>query len=235
MNLNDDFERRVVLHTATARWQDSPQPGVQRIALDRVGDEVARATSLVRFAAGSHFPAHVHGGGEEILVLAGVFSDESGDYPAGCYLRNPPGSRHAPASVEGCTLLVKLWQFAPDDQASVSLDTRRLPWQRSGIAGLAELALHEHGDVRTALQRLEPGTECPSQCFPGGEELFVLFGQLSDEAGDYPAGTWLRNPRGSCVRRHSREGAVVFVKTGHVGAPTCWDVAGKELSSTILS
>lgn len=226
MNLNADFERRVVVRTAGAPWQDSPQPGVQRIPLDRIGDEVARATSLVRFAAGSHFPAHEHGGGEEILVLDGVFSDESGDYPAGCYLRNPPGSRHAPASSPGCTLLVKLWQFAPDDQGSLCLDTGRLPWQRSGIEGLAELPLHEHGGVRTALLRLEPGTECPSQCFPGGEELFVLYGQLGDEAGDYPAGTWLRNPRGSCWRRHSREGAVLFVKTGHLGAPTCWEAAG---------
>ena len=99
--LNADFARRVLLHTAGAVWQDSPQAGVQRIPLDRIGAEVARATSLVRFAPGSRFPAHVHGGGEEILVLDGVFSDESGDYPAGSYLRNPPGSRHAPASAPG--------------------------------------------------------------------------------------------------------------------------------------
>jgi anti-sigma factor ChrR (cupin superfamily) len=223
MKLNADFEQRVVLHTATLPWQDSPQQGVTRIPLDRIGDEVARATSLVRFAAGSHFPEHVHGGGEEILVLDGVFSDESGDYPAGCYLRNPPGSRHAPASVEGCTLLVKLWQFAPDDHGSVCLDTRHLPWQRSAVEGVAELPLHEHAGVQTSLQRLAPGAECPEQCFPHGEELFVLYGQLSDEEGEYPAGTWLRNPPGSCYSRQSAEGAVLYVKTGHIGTSSCWD------------
>ncbi|MCQ4345910.1 cupin domain-containing protein [Pseudomonas stutzeri] len=225
MNLNADFERRVVVHTASAAWQDSPQPGVQRIPLDRLGDEVARATSLVRFAPGSHFPEHVHGGGEEILVLDGVFSDENGDYPAGSYLRNPPGSRHAPASAEGCTLLVKLWQFAPDDRAAVCLDTQYLSWQRSAVPGVAELPLHEHAGVRTLLQRLEPGTRCPAQCFPGGEEVFVLYGRLGDEAGDYPAGSWLRNPPGSCYNRHSVVGAVLYVKSGHLGAPTCWDAA----------
>lgn len=222
--LNADFARRVLLHTAGAVWQDSPQAGVQRIPLDRIGAEVARATSLVRFAPGSRFPAHVHGGGEEILVLDGVFSDESGDYPAGSYLRNPPGSRHAPASAPGCTLLVKLWQFAPDDGATLRLDSRAARWQAGEVAGLSRLPLHEHGGVRTALLRLQPGTRCAAEQFPGGEELFVLEGRLSDEHGDYPAGTWLRNPRGSVCRRHSTTGALVYVKNGHLGAPTCWDV-----------
>lgn len=223
MNLNADFDRRVVIHTASASWQDSPQPGVQRIPLDRIGAEVARATSLVRFAAGSRFPAHGHGGGEEILVLDGVFSDESGDYPAGSYLRNPPGSRHAPASAPGCTLLVKLWQFAADDGATLQVDTRAQVWQATALAGVQRLLLHAHAGVETALLRLQAGTRCPAQAFPGGEELFVLAGRLGDEYGDYPAGTWLRNPRGSVCRRHSAEGALLYVKSGHIGAPTCWD------------
>lgn len=98
MNLNNDFTTRVVQHAADATWTTSPLPGVTRRVLDRVGDEVARATSIVRYAAGSRFDAHGHPGGEEILVLDGVFSDEHGDYPAGTYPRNPPGSRHAPFS-----------------------------------------------------------------------------------------------------------------------------------------
>lgn len=223
MTVNADFDRRVVVHTARAAWQDSPQAGVQRIPLDRIGAEVARATSLVRFAPGSHFPAHVHGGGEEILVLDGVFSDETGDYPVGSYLRNPPGSRHTPASAPGCTLLVKLWQFAPDDHAELHLASGAMPWQDSSIPGLSRLPLHEHAGVQTALLRLQPGTRCPEQHFPGGEELFVLDGRLSDEHGDYPAGTWLRNPRGSRCARHSVTGALLYVKTGHLGAPTCWE------------
>lgn len=224
MDLNADFARRVLVHTAGAAWQDSPQPGVQRIPLDRLGDEVARATSLVRFAPGSRFPAHVHGGGEEILVLDGVFSDESGDYPAGSYLRNPPGSRHSPASGPGCTLLVKLWQFAPDDHRELRLDSRAQAWQAGEVAGVAVLPLHAHAGVRTALLRLQPGSLLPARECPGGEELFVLEGELSDAHGDYPAGSWLRQPPGGVARRHSASGALLFVKTGQVGAPTCWDL-----------
>ena len=87
-------------------------------------EPVERATTIVRFAPGSRFSGHVHGGGEEFLVLDGVFSDQTGDFPKGSYVRNPPGTGHAPGSEPGCTILVKLWQMAPDDKQQVKLDTR---------------------------------------------------------------------------------------------------------------
>ena len=123
MHLHADLSQRVVLRPDERTWQASPLPGVMRQMLDRVGDEVARATSVVRYAPGSHFAPHTHGGGEEILVLEGVFSDEHGDYPAGTYLRNPSGSGHAPFSDQGCTLLVKLMQMHPADQQRLVIDT----------------------------------------------------------------------------------------------------------------
>jgi anti-sigma factor ChrR (cupin superfamily) len=187
--------------------------------LDRIGDEVARATSIVRYAAGSRFDRHVHDGGEEILVLDGVFSDEHGDYPAGAYLRNPPGTSHAPFSRGGCTLFVKLWQFAPDDTESVRIDTSTAAWNTGLVPGLALMPLHEHGGVSTALLRWAPETRFSTHAHPGGEEILILDGVLRDEDGDYPAGTWLRNPRGS---RHTpftgAEGALIYVKTGAIGA-----------------
>jgi hypothetical protein len=94
--------------------------------VDRIGDEVARATSIVRYAPHSRFAAHTHGGGEEFLVLEGVFQDEHGDYPAGTYVRNPPTTSHSPGSAPGCTIFVKLWQFDPDDRTPVRIDTSDL-------------------------------------------------------------------------------------------------------------
>ena len=96
MRLNADFTQRIVIRPGDTPWQASPSPGVTRRMLDRVGDEAARATSLVRYAPGSVFPAHEHPDGEEILVLEGVFTDEHGEHGPGTYLRNPDGSRHAP-------------------------------------------------------------------------------------------------------------------------------------------
>jgi quercetin dioxygenase-like cupin family protein len=112
MRLNADFTKRVVIRPEDYAWIASPANGVDRMMLDRIGDEVARATTIVRFAPNSAFDAHTHGGGEEYLVLDGVFSDEAGDYPAGTYVRNPIGTAHRPhIGPEGATILVKLHQF----------------------------------------------------------------------------------------------------------------------------
>jgi hypothetical protein len=125
MELNADFTKRAVMHGAAMPWQASPIPGVERKMLDRIGDEVARATTIVRYAPKSHFSSHTHGGGEEFLVLEGVFQDEHGDYPVGTYVRNPPASHHTPASATGCIILVKLWQFTPEDRTQIVIDTTR--------------------------------------------------------------------------------------------------------------
>jgi hypothetical protein len=46
-----------------------------------LAERIARATSIVRYAPGSHFSPHTHGGGEEFFVLEGIFGDEQGEYP----------------------------------------------------------------------------------------------------------------------------------------------------------
>ena len=218
--LNADFTQRMVLPPPTSEsWMPSPEPGVHRYRLDRIGDEVARATSVVRYAAGSRFARHVHGGGEEFLVLDGTFSDEHGDYPPGSYVRNPPGTAHAPFSREGCTLFVKLWQFAPGDTESVHIDTASTPGRAGLVPGLSVMPLHEFDGVSTALVRWAPHTRFNTHSHPGGEEILVLQGLFCDEQGEYPAGTWLRSPRWS---RHTpftgSEGALIYVKVGHLGA-----------------
>ena len=217
LQINADFDQRAVAQPADARWQPSPLPGVERCMFDRVGGEVARATSLVRYAPGSHFDRHDHDGGEEILVLDGVFTDDSGDHPAGTYLRNPPGSAHAPSSRDGCLLFVKLRQFAADDLQPVRIATRTEPWRQGLVPGLSVMPLHEHGGISTALVRWAPNTQFHAHTHPGGEEIFVLEGVFRDEVGTYPAGSWLRSPRWS---RHApftgAEGAIIYVKVGHL-------------------
>jgi len=191
-------------------------PGVQRRMLERDGAEVARATSLVRYAPDSHFSAHTHGGGEEFLVLAGVFSDEHGDFGPGTYVRNPVGSRHTPYSQQGATILVKLWQMDPTDQQQVTLDTHQATWQPGLVEGLQVLPLHAYGTEQVALVRWAPGTKFQPHRHWGGEEIFVLEGTFADEDGVYPQGTWLRNPPGSVHTPFSDEGCLIYVKTGHL-------------------
>jgi anti-sigma factor ChrR (cupin superfamily) len=218
MLINSDFSQRVVIRPRDIEWTQSPMPGVERKMLDRIGGEVARATSIVRYAPKSRFSEHAHGGGEEFLVLEGVFSDEHGDYGPGTYIRNPIGTRHSPHSDPGCTIFVKLHQFNPADTRPVSLDTRREIFRPGAVPGLTVLLLHEFGPERVVLMRWAPGTRYTSHGHSGGEEVLVLEGSWQDEAGDYPAGTWIRNPQGFEHRPFSTAGCLIYVKTGHLGA-----------------
>lgn len=219
MQIRSDFLRREVVFPTDYSYLPSPMPGVSRMMLDRQGEEVARATSIVKYAAGAGYTAHTHGGGEEIFVLEGVFSDEHGDYPAGTYLRNPPGSLHTPFSKNGCTILVKLWQFNATDQQQLCIDSHQQEWRPGLVAGLSVLPLHEHDGINTALVRWAPNTQFKPHMHPGGEEILVLEGLFCDEQGEYPAGSWLRNPRWSKHTPYTKsEGALIYVKVGHIGA-----------------
>jgi anti-sigma factor ChrR (cupin superfamily) len=194
-------------------------PGVERMMLDRIGDEVARATSLVRYAPGSAFAPHVHGGGEEFLVLEGEFGDEHQLYPAGSYVRNPIGTAHTPKVGErGCVILVKLHQFAAADQAQFVVDTRNAQWSPGLVSGLEVLGLHDYEGEHVALVRWAPETTFNHHTHWGGEEVFVIEGTFYDEHGEYPAGSWIRSPDQSEHTPYTRaDGALIYVKVGHLG------------------
>ena len=216
MNVNADFNARVAIDARNMPWMASPQAGVERKMLDRVGDEVARATSIVRYAPGSVFAPHTHELGEEFLVLTGTFEDDQGAYPAGTYVRNPPGSRHRPFSTAGCEIFVKLRQFQAGDDARVVIDTSQAAFRPGLVPGLTVLPLHEYGSEHVALVRWAPGTRFQVHTHWGGEEILVLEGTFSDEYGDYPAGRWLRSPHLSRHQPFSDEGCLIYVKVGHL-------------------
>lgn len=220
MKINADISKRAVVHSASLKWVPSPLPGVERRMLERDGGEVARVTSLVRYAPASRFSAHTHTGGEEFLVLEGTFSDNHGDYPAGAYVRNPVGSSHTPHSEDGCLILVKLWWMHPDDQAFVRIDTTREDlWQPANIPGVEVMELHQFDDEANGLYRLAAGAALPARDLPGGEELFVLDGSCQDENGTYAEECWRRTPIGVAPALRSGGGCRLYVKRGHLKTP----------------
>lgn len=227
MNLNTDLSRRVVIDTSQLEWTPSPLPGVERRRLEREAAEMGRATSIVRYAPGASFSHHVHDGGEEIYVLEGSLSDENGTYPVGSYLRNRPGSSHAPYSEEGCLLFVKLCQMTGEEASQLVVDTRKGDWAQRGGGKPESLPLFSadgeggagEGDApreKVSLVRFAPGDRVENDLHDGGEELLVLEGVLEDEHGRYPAGTWVRQPDGSSHSPFSQEGCLLFVKRGHL-------------------
>lgn len=213
--LNMNFAERVVIEAARQPWLPSPASGVSRKPLAREDRESGHATSIVRYDPGSRFKTHPHPNGEEILVLEGVFSDEAGDYPAGTYLRNPPGSSHAPFSEKGCVIFVKLDQFAAGDADTVRVYTHQTEWL-PGQGGLQVMPLYEHQGQHTALVKWPAGEQFVPHRHWGGEEILVLSGTFRDEHGDYPAQTWIRSPHLSEHHPHVSEETIILVKTGHL-------------------
>lgn len=217
MEINGDFTSRVVVHGDELAWQESPTAGVSRRMLDRIGGEVARATTIVRFDPGRQFPAHVHTGGEEFLVLEGVFQDEHGDFPAGSYIRNPPQSRHTPGSEAGCTILVKLWQFDPEDRTHINIDTNKIgAVAEDGRPGVAVTPLFADPRENVRLEHWAPGAAVSLEA-DGGAEIFVLEGGFEESGDSLRRHSWLRVPIGGQVAaKAGHEGAKVWIKTGHL-------------------
>ena len=215
--INMNFEKRVVINTHQQDWVESPRAGVWRKPLAREDAERGHATSIVRYEPGASFSRHDHPLGEEILVLQGIFSDESGDYPAGTYFRNPEGFLHAPFSKEGCEILVKLHQFENNDNAHVCIDTHNADWH-PGNGNLQVLPLHDFDSESVALVRWPAGERFQSHVHPGGEEIYVISGEFIDEHGRYPAGTWIRGPHMSRHDPYVEQDTLIWVKVGHLAS-----------------
>lgn len=215
MELNADFSARASVHAASLEWTPSPVAGVERRMLDRIGDEVARATSIVRYAQGSRFSPHTHGGGEEFLVLDGVFQDEHGDFAADSYIRNPPGTRHTPGSAPGCTIFVKLWQFDPADRTQLRLDAAAIPFTTAeGRPGVEVKKLFHDVQEDVRIERWAPGARIASPCHFGGIEILVLDGSFTNCGEIFTAQSWLRLPVGAVFEGLvGSAGCRVWIKT----------------------
>lgn len=214
MLINDDLSKRTIVHADRMDWVASPIKGVDRRMLFRIGGEKARATSIVRYAPASRFSHHQHIGGEEFLVLDGVFQDESGDFPAGSYVRNPPGSGHAPGSDQGCVIFVKLWQFRAQDQARIA----HLPGEGKVLTprpGATSCQLLFDGkNERVTLEDWQAGADIEITN-PDGLEILVLSGTYFDGQDVCARWTWQRLPAGDALKaRVGGDGTRVWMKAG---------------------
>ena len=200
---------------------------VERMMLDRMGKETGHATSLVRFAPDSEFSPHEHPGGEEFFVLEGVFSDEHRDYPAGCYVRNPIGSKHTPHSKEGCTIFVKLWQFDPGDRNQFSIDMNSAELRLvEGQKGISASVIHQDERETVSVEKwaFDAGRHLDAS---GGAELLVLDGLVIADGEELGKHSWLRVPPGEELDAQAgKNGARVWIKTGHLR-----DVTAPQVSS----
>ncbi|MBL4739988.1 MAG: cupin domain-containing protein [Sneathiella sp.] len=217
MILHGDFSKKAVTHGAKIDWVPSPMKGVSRRMLERIGDEVARASTIVRYESNSAFSSHVHGGGEEFIVLDGVFQDEHGDYPTGTYIRNPPTSTHTPSSDGGCVIMVKLGQFDPDDRTHVTIDMNKMEaLQDPAREGIKIIPLFKDSWETVRLEEWD-ASQTLSVGAENGAEYFVLEGSFILEGEVFAKHSWLRLPVGQMEEVQVQDTEVkVWLKTGHL-------------------
>lgn len=214
--IHSDFSQPVYVDTHRMHWQSSPAAGVWRKRLELIGTDNPRLTTIVRFEPGSHFDKHGHPGGEEFLVLSGVFTDASGNFPVGTYVRNPAGWVHAPWTDEGCELFVKLCQFQAEDNERVVVNPQAAAWRAADHDALSVLPLHAMGDETVSLYELGAGAKAVAMEYPNGAEILVLEGSLEDHNARYTEGSWLRLPSGSRQTLRSEPGCRFYCKTGRL-------------------
>jgi len=217
MLINTEFDKRTVVHAGKMDWIPTRMKGVARRMLDRIGAESGHATSIVSYAPASSFSSHIHEGGEEFLVLEGVFQDEHGDFPAGTYVRNPPQSKHTPRSDDGCVIFVKLWQFDPDDRTPVTIDTTTAVFTPDAAnPGVEMLQLFKDVREDVRIEKWQPNQRVNLDA-PDGMEILVLEGSFEEASETFEQHSWLRLPKGfKTTATSGPNGTRAWIKRNHL-------------------
>jgi quercetin dioxygenase-like cupin family protein len=217
--INSALDHVVTMATTTMAWVPSPALGVERKRLYRYGPpEAGQVTSIVRYLPGAAFPSHPHPRGEEIYVLKGVFSDATGDWPAGSYLLNPEGFEHSPYSDGGCELLVRLQQH-PGQRQRVALLPKQQHWASATEASAQCILSREQGfPDESLLYRWAAGGRV-SVSGHRGCELFIIDGtgvlDIGGQHSPYKTGDWLRIPDGLSFTSQADTASTVYIRQHH--------------------
>jgi anti-sigma factor ChrR (cupin superfamily) len=117
-----DDRAHLAVDTAAEPWTNGSERGLDVLPLysDLGWPETM---CLERLAPGTVLSSETCRGGKEIFVIEGRLDDDDGSYPAGTWLRLPPGAAHAPRSAAGCTCYVKRNHLAEMIQSSGDGDT----------------------------------------------------------------------------------------------------------------
>ncbi|CAE7878777.1 ABCF3 [Symbiodinium microadriaticum] len=235
IELNSDKSQSCLVNTDSVNWIETAAGGVRRKMIERIGGEVARATTVVNFQPNASFPAHVHRGGEEFLVLQGDWYDDWATQPAYTYVRNYIGSKHTPRiGPKGCTILVKLCQMSEQhkepDHSQWDISESNTNWRVcSSISGRRLLNVFESPLEEVHFERWQPNQSGDVDIPETGEEVFVIEGSFTDELGEHRTWSWSRNAgdKQRLKRTSGPEGCLLYVKSRHLRSPEV-DIAAMQ-------
>lgn len=217
-NHNADLMTLVTIRADEHPWHATEIPGIEEKVFERIGKGAeARETTLLRLAAGTGV---AQGRAEcriDIFVLEGAIEVAGRHCNAGYFLRLPAGSQFAVRSADGATIMLKK-RGDQADGTPLALDTRdRANWAPWGGRGSEKAQIYDPGALPEAswVGYMLPDLTIPEHDHAGGEEIFILEGELRDERGLYGPRTWVRFPIGA---RHTPtslgDGCLMIVREG---------------------
>jgi len=102
-----------------------------------------------------------------------------------------------------------------DFSKRVMLHSDEIEWEASPMPGVDRRRLDridDEADRVTTIVRYAPESSFSPHVHTGGEEFIVIEGTFEDDYGDWPTGSYVRNPPTSKHKPGSKEGCIIFVK-----------------------
>ena len=233
--VNENFEERVVSLPQLSQWRATQLSGIDLRVLEYIPGENPRLTAQLRLEP-EFSPSRLGENPDlEILMQRGELESLAGIYPAGLYLRLPltgdeqlqsltlkctksmNATGHSTKEAEQAALLyLAAGQMLTSDSEHRRINTNEdSRWLPGPTSGTEVLPLHGHGTGNVMLIRWTDSATFKPGLDPMGEEVLVLNGMLQDKDGEYPAGSWIRNPVKAWQSWGANAGTVVYYKNGH--------------------
>ena len=237
--LHDDLAVRVVLPPTETVWRATRRPGLEMRLLEHIRGETPRVSVQIRLAAGT---ASVSLGGSadlELLVERGEIACGAGEdaavWPARHYVRLPLDAEGGAVELslraeeddagegrngpDAALAYLATGHIAASDTERRRIDTTESSrWLPGPVEGTEVMPLHGHGTSNVMMIRWLGAVAFRPRLDPLGEEVLVVSGCLQDADGEYPAGTWIRNPVPAWQSWSGDPGTLVYYKSGHFAA-----------------
>jgi len=212
--LHTDFSKRISFNTQEQAWQDTAIHGISCIPIEFIA-QTSRQTMIMHFQPNSVFSEKELHRQVEIYVLDGALLTNHLERTAGTYIRCPNGC-FTLSSPEGATLLIKLSQMHETDDSQRIIHTfTEDSWLPGPTDGIEIFPLHGWQKISIMLMRWTATVSMKPSLNPEGEEIYVIKGCLKDNRGQYPQGSWIRNPVQNWQSWQADKGTLIYYKNGH--------------------
>lgn len=198
-DVNANLLELITIDSNNVAWQPTGIAGVSQKIFERIGAGAeARETTLLRLDPQTSVPGGVAQCRVDMLVLAGSVHIGDAHHAAGMFVRVPAGTDVTLRSADGATVMIKKRGGRASGKSFALNTLDRANWAAWGGRGSEKAQLYDADQLPEAswVGYMLPDLTIPEHDHAGGEEIFLLEGELRDERGLYGPGFWIRFPIG---------------------------------------